>query len=171
MFFQNHQIYGVPANQFSPSPGTTLEMDRLASSSILRITVADPLDNPLFLVRELWFLLFLQFVYSYYLEWNFLTLLIRVTQVGWLSRLAASVPRRKSAVHFLCLSNLAVVGLHLMGKSHPFSVNFIGLTKQASMVHVLLVDLVIVYLELLMVHLLAIIQPGQLPTHLYNYFS
>jgi hypothetical protein len=56
-------------------------MEALLSPTLLKITSADPLGHSSFLVSELWFLLFLQIVYSYYLDWNILTLFIRLAQM------------------------------------------------------------------------------------------
>lgn len=58
------------------------KMNALLAPRLLEITVADPLGDASMLVNEMWFLLFLQIVYSYYLEWNILTLLLRLTQMA-----------------------------------------------------------------------------------------
>jgi hypothetical protein len=56
-------------------------MEVLLSPTLLQITSGDPLGHSSLLVSELWFLLFLQIVYSYYLDWNILVLFIRLAQL------------------------------------------------------------------------------------------
>jgi hypothetical protein len=56
-------------------------MNVLMSPSLFQLTATDPLGDSSILVGELWFLLFLQIVYSYYLEWNVFSLAIRLAQM------------------------------------------------------------------------------------------
>jgi hypothetical protein len=72
-------------------------MNVLTSPSLFQLTAKDPLGDSSILVGELWFLLFLQIVYSYYLEWNIFSLAIRLSQM---------VPLRTSCM--LCRTNLTL---------------------------------------------------------------
>eukprot|EP01098_Paradermamoeba_levis_P016304 TRINITY_DN8738_c0_g1_i1.p1 TRINITY_DN8738_c0_g1~~TRINITY_DN8738_c0_g1_i1.p1 ORF type:complete len:189 (+),score=25.03 TRINITY_DN8738_c0_g1_i1:303-869(+) len=98
---------------------------------------------------SLFFLLGLEIVYMYYLDWNSLTLLWRLLQFIIIYHATRRGIFKNSLSLLVIFSNIPVIILHLFSQSlHLITLNFIGEVQLASIPKLLCNDFFIILIEL-----------------------